>query len=458
MAHRPQTTVPVTIVRGPPERTNALRWTTGRSPSAAPGQPLKVTLFSINFWPESTGIGPYARDVAGGLRARGHEVRVVTAYPHYPQWKVPASYRHRRGVTESIDGVCVKRLRHYVPRSPTRFKRALSEVIFGVRVALTWWGNPDVAVFISPALLSTSIAVATRGVGCRRGVAIGVVVQDLYSSGVRELGSSTGRLLDVIDRTEGALLKTADGVVTIHERFREQIVLMDVDHTSVRVIRNWSKTVPTLDWDGREASRAALGWSPDDVIVLHAGAMGNKQGLENVIEAARLADQEAPLVKFVFLGDGSRRRHLEHSSRGLTTVQFMDPLPEDSYQHALRSADVLLINELPQLEQTAVPSKLTSYLATGSPVLAAVRPGGVTEGEVMASGGGICVPAGEPRQLLRAVLEVSSDPVGRARLGERGLDYCSRVLSKDNALDSYDDWIRELAGKRRKGEQWRRRK
>ena len=35
-----------------------------------------------------------------------------------------------------------------------------------------------------------------------------------------------------------------------------------------------------------KAFRAAHGWSHDEVVVLHAGNVGYKQGLENVVEAA----------------------------------------------------------------------------------------------------------------------------------------------------------------------------
>lgn len=424
-----------------------MRWTSRRRAVDDLAPPLRITIFSLNYWPETTGIGPYAHSLATGLQSRGYDVRVVTSYPHYPEWRVRPGYRrlvHR----EKVEGIPVERVRHYVPRHPSRLKRAASEVTFGLRLAMTPWRSPDVAIFMSPAMLGSAVALATRGIGRRR-AAVGVIVQDLYSTGVRELGGNGGSLIGLIGRAERALLGCADGIVVIHERFRQPVGEMGVGQGTVRVIRNWSKSPPGVDAVDRVAGRAKLGWREDDVVVLHAGAMGVKQGLENVIEAARLADRASLPIRFILAGQGSRRESLETVARGLSAVEFIDALPEADFQVALRCADFLLINELPDLQETAVPSKLTSYLASGTPVIAAVRPGSVTESEVLASGGGICVPAGSPDDLLSAVLGLSTDPEARADLGARGLAYCTSVLSEETAMRSYSEWVYELASRRR---------
>jgi colanic acid biosynthesis glycosyl transferase WcaI len=46
---------------------------------------VRILIQSINFSPEMTGIGKYSGEMAEWLASRGHEVRVVSAPPHYPQ-------------------------------------------------------------------------------------------------------------------------------------------------------------------------------------------------------------------------------------------------------------------------------------------------------------------------------------------------------------------------------------
>jgi colanic acid biosynthesis glycosyl transferase WcaI len=55
---------------------------------------MKIRLYGLNFAPELTGIGKYTGEMAAWLAARGHEVRVVTAPPYYPAWKVSEGFKN----------------------------------------------------------------------------------------------------------------------------------------------------------------------------------------------------------------------------------------------------------------------------------------------------------------------------------------------------------------------------
>lgn len=404
-------------------------------------------MLTLNFAPETTGIAPYAAGLATGLQDRGHEVQVLTAYPHYPQWRVPEGYD---GLTlrEDVDGVAVTRLRHHVPSTPSGVRRALSEVSFGLRLAAARWHAPDVVVCTSPALISSAMALSTATLRRRPGrpaPATGVIVQDLYSVGVRETAAGGDRVAQVLGALEGATLRRADGVAVIHDRFRDRVVdHLGVSPERVATIRNWTHVEPAPAFD-RAAFRAAMGWRPDETVVLHTGAMGEKQGLLNVVDAARLATTTAPHVRFVLVGDGGQRARVASAAAGVERLELRDPTAEDDYPRLLAAADVLLVNERPGLLEMAVPSKLTSYFSSGRPVLAATETGSTTAGEVTAAGAGLVVPPGDPAALLDGVARLVADPVAADSMGAAGLDYCRRVLSPDASLDAYDRWVRSLA-------------
>ena len=389
----------------------------------------------INYAPEPSGIAPYSTRIAEGLRSRGHDVRVLTTFPHYPQWRVADGYSGLRQ-RESRGDVDVRRLRHYVPRRPDGVRRAASEVSFGLHASLRGWGRPDVVICPSPALLSSAAArIRTRA-------AFGLQIQDLYSAGVIETGGSR-HVANALGRLEASVARRSTGVAVIHDRFRDRVVeRLGVEPGRVRVIRNWThvSTPPVLD---EVAIRARLGWG-DDFVVLHTGAMGRKQGLENVARTARLAEQRDLPLRFVLMGDGGQRPELERMAAGVRTLQFVDPLPNEEYAQALHAADSLLVNELPGLVEMAVPSKLTSYLKTGRPVVAATGAGTTTADELAAAGAGIRVQPDSPEDLLTALLSLRAEPERAAALGAHGPAYCERVLSESKALDSYDEWIHEL--------------
>lgn len=404
-------------------------------------RPQHVTVVGINYSPEETGIAPYTSGLCRGLVRRGFEVSVISAQPHYPQWRVADGFGAWTS-RELLDGVHVTRVRHYVPSRPTGVYRALSELSFGVRASSTRWRQPEVVLCVSPALLSTSLAVA-RATGGTSRPAVGVVIQDLYSAGVEEQGGSD-RLARAFGGVESWVARRADGVAVIHERFRERVVYsLNVPAERVAVVRNWTHLLEPAAVD-RAAMRRSLGWHEHETVVLHTGAMGQKQDLANVVDAARLAERRGEPLRFVLMGDGGQRRHLEDIGGSLSNLQFVDPLPGAAYAQALRSADILLVSEKAGLKEMAVPSKLTSYFSTGLPVLAATADDSTTADEIRASGAGVVVGAGDPEALIVATRDLRQSPSRARDIGARGPAYCAKVLSETAAMDGYERWVLEL--------------
>ncbi|QKJ20269.1 WcaI family glycosyltransferase [Microbacterium hominis] len=402
----------------------------------------RVLALGINYVPEQTGIAPYTASLMRGLVAHGCDVRVLTAHPHYPAWDIAPGYGSWTH-DESLDGVKVRRLRHYVPRRPRGVWRMMSELSFGLRQALTRWGDPDAIISVSPALFATMVC-RLRARITHPHTPFVVWVQDLYGMGLAESQLTSRRLTDVVLGVERWVLRSADRVVVIHDRFAERLEAdFGIHPARIDVVRNWTHIDPPRNVDVA-ATRSALKWPPDETIVLHAGSMGAKQGLEHVVEAARLAAQRGDPVRFVLLGDGAVRQDLEERAAGLPTVTFMDLLDDDAFAAALASADILLVNHKAGVSEMSVPSKLTSYFTASRPVIAAADADSVTACEVRAAGDGVVVPAEDPWALLHAALEIAASPKRARRMGKAGLAYVHAVLDEDHAIESFLGVLRRL--------------
>jgi colanic acid biosynthesis glycosyl transferase WcaI len=414
---------------------------------AMPRRALRVAILGINYAPETTGIGPYTTRLAMGLAERGYDVQVLTGYPHYPQWRRAGDSSGFRS-EESIDGVRVRRLSHWVPRRFSWFGRAAMEVTFGLQLLTTWWGRPEVVICVTPPLLATAMS-AIRARMTRRGPAIGIVVQDLYSRGIAETGAASGLPARAMRVVESTAIRLADGIAVIHAGFTSDLTEhLGVNVLRIREIRNWSH-VHLPDPVASRAFRDMHRWDADEVVVLHAGNMGYKQGLENVVAAAELACRSDSRVRFVLLGDGNQRATLEATGAGIRTLEFLSLVSEEEFPAALGAADVLLVNERPGVSHMALPSKLTSYFTSGKPILAATDAAGLSAGELAASGAGVCVPADRPDMLLSEALRLGRDSALGRQLGEAGRRYCDELLSEETALDRYERWIIDLADTRR---------
>lgn len=403
----------------------------------------RVVIAGINYWPEETGNAPYTTGLAEHLAARGADVTVLTGMPYYPQWRVPREYAGRLRSREQRNDVDIRRFRTYIPGRQTAVRRILFEGGFGANAALAAGiRRPDAVIGVVPSLGGGAIAAGLAG---RFNIPMGLVFQDLVGGAAAQSGMPGGkRVANVTRRLEGWIGRRADRVAVVSDGFRPYLVDLGVLPARTETLRNWSHIAPPAA--DRAATRARLGWAPEQRIILHAGAMGLKQGLENVVDAARLAGEYDPSIRFVFLGDGNQRPLIEQRAAGCANIEFRDPAPAADFPDTLAAADVLLINERGSVVDMSLPSKLTSYLVAGRPIVAAVNPAGQTGREVVRTGAGLAVPADDPQALFAAIRDLVADEARLANLAQHGAAYARDHLSAPAALARAEGFVLRLLG------------
>lgn len=415
-----------------------------RFSTQAHGRAPDICILSLHYPPEPTGNAPYSGGLAAGLAAAGRRVTVHAAHPHYPEWKI---YDGHGGWTrvEELQGVQVRRRLHYVPRPPRGIRRLVSELSFGLRLMFSRWESPGVVIALSPPLFSTALAVVRLRLMRQRPPLL-VWVQDIYSLGMAETGEGGDFVQRITRWVERQTLGAADRVIVIHERFAEYVASdIGIDASKIVVLRNWTHLPPSAAVDPPTA-KAKLGWPDSVTLAVHTGNMGAKQGLHNIVDAARLADERNSPVHFILVGEGSEKAALEAHGAGISRLTFVDPLDDQDFRLALGAADVLLVNEKPGVSAMAMPSKLTSYFDAGRPVVAATDRGGITASEIAAAQAGVIVPAGDPAALLNAVLMLRGDPEAAAKYGANGRRHREINLGVGQAMDNWQRLIDD-AGK-----------
>ncbi|MBD0864075.1 glycosyltransferase family 4 protein [Gordonia sp. zg691] len=407
-----------------------------------------VDFIAINYAPEVTGIAPYVTDITRRLAARGWSVRVITGYPHYPQWHLDGEMSDYTS-TVVDHGVIVVRVPHSIPAGAAMIPRSRMELEFGMRAIAAHLRPEAVAVMASPPLIASAMVMMRRKVGRRRLSPMGVWVHDLYSQAVSEAASGGSVSRTLVGRLERFALCAADEVAVVHPRFGEIIVdRLGVNPDVVTHVRNWTQVVhpPRID---RDSARQQLGIPADAIVAVHAGNMGLKQGLENLVDAAKVAGarggSSAQKLHIYLLGNGNQRRQLEERAGDCAAITFVDSLPDHEFHLMLSAADVLVVNEKPGVVEMSLPSKLTTYFSYGLPVVAAVADDGITAGEVRRSGAGVVVPAGDPSALVAAITRVATDTAAARAMGAAGVAYSHEVLGADAAVERFEMWLHKLA-------------
>jgi len=291
----------------------------------------------------------------------------------------------------------------------------------------------DVVIGVVPSLSGGMLALLAAK---QNRAPLGLIIQDLMGPAAAQSGYRGGRLVaGITGVVENFVLRRCDRVAVVSEAFRANLVRAGVADSQIHSVRNWTRaSEPT---ESVADCRRRLGWAPDDFVCLHAGNMGKKQGLDNLLDAASLiADRR---IRIVLAGDGNDRLRLEAlvRARQLRNVSFLPLQPSGQYEAMLQAADVLLVSQRPSVADMSLPSKLTAYFSAGRPVLAAVAPDCATAKEVEESGAGVVVPSGDEAALSAAISCLKNSEVEVA-YGRRGKEYAEQHLTPSASLSAFD--------------------
>ncbi|THH39278.1 WcaI family glycosyltransferase [Neolewinella litorea] len=338
---------------------------------------MKVLIYGINFAPELTGIGKYSGEMAAYFAAQGDEVEVITAPPYYPHWKVKSGYVNAYR-EENIDGVRVLRSPLYVPEEVTGLRRILHEMSF-VLSSLRYWipryfRSYDAIICVSPPFHLGFPALLHQWL---HGTPVINHIQDLQVDAARDLGIIRQNwLLRLLERSERWLLQRMTAVSTISDGMQRKILQKGINTDKIIMFPNWVDGDLVYPVSRKDSAREEWGFGDNDRLVLYAGNLGEKQGLENILQLAdRMRD--VPDLTFLIIGEGGAKSRLmaEAERLELTNVIFKPLQPLDRLAASLAAADVHLVLQKKAAADLVMPSKLTNILAVGGHALITAEAG-----------------------------------------------------------------------------------
>ena len=406
---------------------------------------MKILLLTQWFEPEPIFKGLlFARELA----ARGHNVQVVTGFPNYPGGNVYPGYRIRPWVREEIDGISILRVALYPSHDESGFRRALNYASFAFSAAVIGTAlirKPDVVyVYLSPA----TIAFAGMVIGFFRRAPFVEDIQDLWPDRVAASGMmSSPAAFNLLAKWCNFVYRRARHIVVLSPGFKQQLVRRGVPPAKIDVIYNWcaEATIQPTAPDPELASRLGLSGHFN---VMFAGTMGTGQALDSVLDAAALCRQTLPNVQFVFVGGGVDRNRLEKKAGdlGLSNVRFLPRQPMSAMGAVLGLADVLLVHLRDNpLFSITIPGKTQAYMASGKPVLMAVR--GDAAQLVTQSGGGLVCEPENPKSIADAVARLAGmSPEERRSMGEAGKRFYDEQLSLKTGVTKFEAIFARICG------------
>jgi len=364
-----------------------------------------VQLWSYNFDPEPTGIGPVSTTLARFLVDRGWDVEVISAHPHYPE---PVWGRVVRPYREMRDGIRVVRLPLWVGRDTPR-QRIRQELTYAsaLSAALPFLGppvrdRPSAMIVASPSFPALLPAVANARM---RRIPMVLWLHDLLPQGATATKQieQGGAIMRASRWLEATAYHAADRIVVLSPAFVDNLRSKGVPESKIDLVYDPATrgVLPEPIPRGEQNGRARI---------LCMGNIGHTQGLAPLVREFERYSATSPMnAKLVITGNGVAADEVAHEVRS-EAVEMLDLVPEARLEQELRSARLALVTQAHDGTEFNLPSKIMNYMGYGLPVLACVNPAGEVAGLIREGEAGWVVDSADPAAFPKAAAKALDDP------------------------------------------------
>lgn len=398
---------------------------------------MKILFYGINYSPELTGIGKYSGEFARWCAQQGHEIRVVTAPAYYPDWKVHQEFSAIKYQRVLEDGVLVTRCPLYVPSRPSALKRMLHLFSFSVTSSFALLANfrwkPDLVIQVAPTLFcSASTLLFSKFFGPRSVLHI----QDYEVDAMFGLSMAGGSWLKKsVYWLERTVLRRFDNVSTISNGMIQRAVDKGVEQEKLIMFPNWSEIEHFQDAQKDDELLRKLNIDPKKRLILYSGSMGEKQGLEVVLDAASQFKGRTD-IQFLLVGEGGAKKKLGNTCKlmGLENVLFAPVQPYEALPNLLASAACHLVVQKRGAADAVLPSKLTNILAVGGNAVITADES-TSLGELTLDRPGIACRV-EPES-VSALVDGIEKVLSMSSPNTIALDYAKKYLDKEVVLRKF---------------------
>ena len=404
----------------------------------------KFLLIGYNFYPELTGIGKYNGEMINWLAEAGYDCTVLTAYPYYPYWKVQEPYfRKRFGYSKEVkqfeSGGCttIHRCPMYVPAKPSGLKRILLDFTFLLSafaklVQLLLTKRFDTVFVVAPSFQFGLLGILCKQISKSRFI---YHIQDMQIEAARDLKLIKSKnVINLLFSLEKYIFDKADIICSISTGMSHKIE--NKAKKSVLLFPNWTDIKQFFPIVDKVQIHEKFGFDEGEKIILYSGAIGEKQGLEAIIQAAQYFHARRE-IKFVICGSGPYKEVLQNMAINLQlqNIVFLPLQPYEKFNTFLNIADIHLVIQKENTSDLVMPSKITTILAIGGLAIITANDGSSLHNFVMKYNVGILVPTENQQALNNGIKQALS--LSDSTIARNARAYAEHNLSIDEIMQSF---------------------
>ncbi len=405
---------------------------------------MKICIITNHFYPEDFKIN----DIAFELAVKENEITVLTAIPDYPYGKYYDGYSLFKKNREVINGVNIVR----IPRIPrgkgNKIKLGLN--YFSYLVSLSFYirfhsiKKDYDAVLVH---MTSPFFLGLPAVWLKKKKSIPLIfwVLDLWPESVVSAGNIKSKaILYPLEKMVQKVYSHCDRILVGSKGFKKSICEKGNFESKIEYFPNWAEDIKPI----KNFSKEPFPKNDNDFIFMFAGNIGEAQNLDCLLTAA-MKFKDRQNIKFVFLGDGRKKRHLQEmvvSLRLEETCFFPGRFPLEAMPELMSIADVLVVSlKDEKIFNMTVPAKVQFYMSQGKPVLAMLNGDGADL--IKDADCGIAVPAGNIKETERGInsfLKMNKDELKIK--GINGKRYYERVFRKELRIEQMENVLKNIQG------------
>jgi glycosyltransferase involved in cell wall biosynthesis len=410
---------------------------------------VKIAIVTQYYSPEAIRIPD---TLARRLVSSGHQVRVITGYPNYPDGQLFSGYRQRLNHVEMIEGVQVRRVPLFISHSYNPIARFLNYLTYAWSTvfAHSWVRSADI-VYVYATQMTPAIGPSLWRAFFRLPYVLHV--QDLWPesvTGSSMVGGGVAKkvIAGILNPWLRFLYRTASATIAIAPSMARMLVERGVPEERIRTVFNWSGVEPS----SREMPADK---HSETVSIVYAGNFGDHQSLDNVIHAANaVRDIEKLHITLVGSGVADRRLRELAASLDVPNVTFAGRVPPEAMGRIHSGSDfqIVSLSNLDIFEGT-IPSKLQASISHGIPVITAVR--GDVKRLVQENGIGFACDPDDPNQLAEAFRKAAAlSPAARASMAKAARLFYGTSMSLDSGVSQIEAILYSASRQARSKDNW----
>ncbi|EKD71148.1 MAG: hypothetical protein ACD_46C00263G0007 [uncultured bacterium] len=406
---------------------------------------MHVLIVSQYFWPETFRIN----DLAEGLVERGHKVTVLTGKPNYPTGRLFPGYRLLGKTRELYKEIEIIRS-PIIPRGKSKIQLALNYLSFSIFASIMGTikcKRPDVIFVFEPSPITVGLpAIFLKKL---KKSPILFWVQDLWPESVVAVNAvHSKKILFWLEKLVHFIYARCDYILTTSRSFFSSIKKFDVPQEKLHYFPQTAESFyKPLDPILCVEEDKLL---PKGFRIVFSGNIGTAQDIETILGAAKLL-RDYQDIKWIFLGDGSKRRWLQNEiiqNKLTDTVYWLGHYPVERMPRFFACADALLVTlKKDPVFSLTIPGKIQSYLACAKPVVAALD--GEGKEVIEESKAGFVTHSGDSESLAKITISMYDlDDAERKKMGLNGKNYFNEHFQRDLLLQKLENWMMELKDKK----------